>query len=242
MKRYVRKLLRSAGIDVRRFVPGASPVAQLIAVIRQLGTDLILDVGANAGQFGQEMRSGGYAGQMVSFEPLFDAHSLLLGVSRRDSRWHIHKRCAVGAENAEIEINVAQNSVSSSVLPMLELHEAAAPGSAYRTKERVPLRTLDSVARGYVDEARSTFLKIDTQGYEWQVLDGAKTILPKVSGLIVEMSFAPLYAGQRLWGDLIDRLTDDGFLIWALQPEFVDPKRGRTLQMNGIFVREERMR
>jgi FkbM family methyltransferase len=84
-----------------------------------------------------------------------------------------YPRCALGDHNGEVEINIAGNSEISSILPMLESHRSAAPESAYQGKEIVLIQTLDAVAGEYLKDARAHFLTIDTQGFEWQVLDGA---------------------------------------------------------------------
>jgi hypothetical protein len=120
---------------------------------------------------------------------------------------------------------------------MLTSHSNAAPGSAYLGHESAPLITLDSVAPPYLDSVQAPFLKIDTQGCEWHVLDGALATLPKVCGVQMELSLVPLYEGQRLWRECIERLEAKGFVLWALQPVFFDPATGRTLQWDGLFFR-----
>ena len=85
----------------------------------------------------------------------------------------------------------------------MESHFSASEGSAYVGVESVPLRWLDSVAPEYLAKSRRPFLKIDTQGFEWQVLDGAVATLPKIHGILCELSLVSLYEGQRLWMDMI---------------------------------------
>ena len=229
---------KRVGLEIRKFSPRSSPVAQIVSSLKHFDIDLVFDVGANHGQFAQEIRSGGYTGRIVSFEPLSTAHLELLRTSSGDRSWDIYPRCALGDSDGEIEINVAGNSVSSSIMPMLESHRSAAPQSAYRGKETVAVKTLDALARPYLDSSRAPFLKIDTQGFEWQVLEGARTALPHIRGVLLELSLVPLYEGQHLWEEIIDRLKREGFNLWAIQPEFIDPRDGRTLQANGIFFRE----
>jgi hypothetical protein len=137
-----------------------------------------------------------------------------------------------------VEINIAGNSVSSSILPMLESHKAAAPASVYMGKETVAIQTLDAVAPQYLRNAQAPFLKIDTQGFEWEVLNGARDTLPNIRGLLLELTLSPLYGGQHLWRETIERLEAEGFSLWALQPGFTDPINGRTLQVDGMFFRE----
>jgi hypothetical protein len=79
--------------------------------------------------------------------------------------------------------------------------------------------------------------EIDTQGYEWQVLDGALDVIHNARGVLIEMSLIPLYEGQKLWQDITNRLESEGFTLWALQPAFIDPANGRTLQLDGLFFR-----
>ena len=99
------------------------------------------------------------------------------------------------------------------------------------------MNRLDAVAAQYVSNARNPFVKIDTQGFEWQVLNGAPATLARTRGLVVELSLAPLYSGQRLWRDIVDRLQLEGFALWGIQPGFMDPRDGRTLQVDAVFFR-----
>ena len=210
---------------------------QIISSLRKFKIGLILDVGANTGQFATEIRQCGYKGRIVSFEPLSSAHSVLMQASAGDPMWDAYPRCALGDHNGEVEINIAGNSESSSILPMLESHRSAAPESAYQGKEIVSIKTLDAVAGQYLKDARAPFLKIDTQGFEWHVLDGARDTLPHIKGILVELSLVPLYEGQHLWREVIARLEAEGFTLWAFKPVFSDQASGRTLQVDGIFYR-----
>lgn len=211
---------------------------QLVTSLQKFEIDLILDVGANIGQFGKEMRQCGYVGRIVSFEPLSQAHDVLLQSSEGDPMWDVCSRCALGDHNGDVEINIAGNSQSSSILPMLEAHRSAAPESKYQGKEITPVKMLDSLAGQYLKDARAPFLKIDTQGFEWQVLNGARETLPHIKGVLVELSLVPLYGGQHLWHEVIDRLEAEGFILWAFNPVFSDQAMGRTLQVDGVFFRK----
>ncbi len=237
IKRGIKRLLNEAGIEAHRFHPATSPLARLMAALRAFDVDLVIDIGANEGQFAKELRAGGFSGRIVSFEPLTAAHRRLLEESNGDLAWHVHPRCALGDRLGEVELNISGNSASSSILPMLTSHSRAAPESIYVGSELAPLMTLDSVASPYLDGAQAPFLKIDTQGYEWHVLDGALATLPTIRGIHMELSLVPLYEGQRLWRECIERLEAEGFVLWGLQPMFYDPATGRTLQWDGLFFR-----
>lgn len=234
----IRGILRNVlGLEVRRLKSISTPEAQMAASLRKFDIDLVLDVGANTGQFASDLRYCGYTGRIVSFEPLSQAHAGLMRNSAGDPLWEASPRCALGDQEGEIEINIAGNSESSSILPMLELHRSSAPEAIYQGKEVAPIKTLDVVAGQYLKDARAPFLKIDTQGFEWQVLDGARDTLPHIKGISVELSFVPLYEGQCLWREVIDRLEAAGFTLWSFKPAFTDFSQGRTLQVDGIFYR-----
>ena len=149
-KSVLKRTLGSVGWDLRRLSPASNPAAQLVAAMEHIQADTVFDIGANTGQFAEELRSVGFAGTIISFDPLSAAHAQLVTASARDPAWVVHPRCAVGDEDGEIEINIAGNSVSSSVLPMLDAHSSAAAGSAYISSERTPLVRLDSVAGQYL--------------------------------------------------------------------------------------------
>ena len=201
------------------------------------GVNLVLDVGANSGQFGGFIRGAGFRGRIVSFEPLSEARKLLAAEARGDPLWEVAPQMALGSEDGEIEIFVAENSFSSSVLPMLRAHAFAAPGSAYVGKESVPLRRLDAVGSVYLSPDSVLFLKIDTQGYEDRVMQGAPDLLRRAVGLEIEMSLVPLYEGQRMYTDLDAQLRTMGFALWSVAPEFVEPSSGRILQVNATYFR-----
>ena len=144
---------------------------------------------------------------------------------------------AIGEENGEIEIQIAGNSHSSSVLDMLDTHVRAAPDSKYIGKEKVALRTLDSIAPNYMDSNSIAFIKIDTQGYETQVMNGAKKLMSQIVGLQVEISLVPLYKGQCLFDEMLKKLKNDGFELWSISTVFSDPNTAQLLQVDATFFR-----
>lgn len=234
----IRQAANRLGIDIRRHHPEISDMGRLSLMLANHKIDLVFDVGANTGQFARSLRKAGYTQQMISFEPLSIPHAQLLQASRNDSKWDIAPRAAIGDRDGEIEIHIAGNSVSSSALEMLDSHADAAPGSAYIGSERVPLSQLDTLACNYLKPGTRLFVKIDTQGYEDRVLDGATEILSEAHGLQLELSLVPLYQGQKLFDDLVERLHMLGFSIWAIWPGFCDPHTGRMLQVDATFFRD----
>ena len=237
MKKVIKRLIHRLGYVLERLNVNSRSDFQLFQSLKKFEIDLVLDIGANEGQFASEIRSVGYKGQIVSFEPLSEAHRKITQAAIWDEAWTIHPRSAIGDYDGDVEINISGNSVSSSVLPMTEAHSSAAQNSAYVGSEKVPITRLDSIAADYISASDKYFIKIDTQGFEWQVLDGAAETLNNAKGILCEMSLVPLYEGQKLWLEMLNRFETAGFTLWAIQRGFTDPRDGRSLQINAILYR-----
>jgi len=236
-KRLVHASLARSGY---RLMPLAmsSPDASMQALLREHGIDLVFDVGANAGQFASYLLGLGYAGRIVSFEPLPDAHAALVARSRGHPAWVVEERCCLGEREGEVLIHVSENSVSSSILPIHPEHVAIAREAGYVGVEKAPMRTLDAIAPRHLEGSRAALLKIDVQGYEEQVLRGASETLRRVRGLQVELSLRPVYEGQTLFLPMLEWITSLGFAPYRFCDTFVDPRTGQWLQCDGLFFRE----
>lgn len=210
---------------------------RLTDFLLQYGVDLVLDVGANRGQFAIELRRGGYSGRIISFEPLVVAHAKLVVAAAGDEQWAVAERCALGDHEGTSVLNIAGNSESSSLLPMLEAHSDAAPASRYIDTGSVPLHRLDGLVLSDVAAAERPFLKLDVQGMEQSVLDGAPEILQRLIGAQVELDLIPLYEGAPLIEEVIASMRERGFSLVFLRPGFTDRRTGHVLQADGIFFR-----
>ncbi|GCA89702.1 FkbM family methyltransferase [Microcystis aeruginosa] len=238
IKKSLRKLFRKLGFEVKRYNLNTSQVALMERLLKYHQIELIFDVGANCGQYASFLRDCCYRGKIVSFEPLSTAYSQLLTLSKKDNLWEIAPRSALGDQEGEITINIAGNSQSSSVLSMLDSHLQADPESAYCGSEIVQLRRLDTLAKDYITEGtQSIFLKIDVQGFEKQVIEGAVQILPLVKGIQIEMSLVPLYDQQILFEDMLEFMKEIGYDLYTIIPNFADKQTGRLLQIDGIFFK-----
>jgi FkbM family methyltransferase len=225
----------------RRFDLVAEPYpVRIAATLEHLGATTVLDVGANIGQYASALRASGYHGSIVSCEPLSEAFAHLRRRAAHDSAWQV-RRTAVGSEVGSAEINVAANSFSSSLLEMTDAHTSAAPGSETVAAETVPVTTVAELAGELELDPDRTLLKIDTQGYEAPVLDGAGPLVGRLAAISLELSFVPLYAGQQLFDDLVDRLRAADYVLYAIEGGFGDRRTGRMLQCDGLFVRADRV-
>jgi FkbM family methyltransferase len=233
IKNVIQERLRLLGWEIRSYE--LPEMAQLTKYLRIHEVTCVLDVGANAGQFGSELRATGYSGKIISFEPQSKAYARLTAMAATDPLWTIAPRCAVGAASGEIEMNISDNSVSSSALPILEAHTGSAPASRYVSKETAPVIRLDDC--DLIPRGARLFLKIDTQGFEQHVIDGAPELIKLARGIQMEMSLAPLYEGQADFMGLMDQMQKAGFDLWALNPGFADRGTGRLLQADSTFFR-----
>lgn len=236
MKRILQNLFAAAGYDIYKRDVRFHPELCAARMAERQGIRIILDVGANVGQYASELRQWGYRGEIVSFEPLSKAHDTLSQAATGDPLWKVAPRCAVGASRSSSVINVSANSVSSSMLPMNATHERAAPNSKYEGREEVEVRTLDDLIGEVCDPAGPFFLKIDTQGYEKAVLEGALQTLARCAAVQMEMSLVRLYEGGFLFHEGIDRMRDLGFRVFAIYPGFSDRVTGENFQVDAVFV------
>lgn len=233
-----KKLARKFGIELKRFNPATSEEARIQYLFDHYQIDCVLDVGANIGQYARYLRQCDYSGQIVSFEPLSKAYNQLKSSSKKDALWQVAPPVAIGNQDGEIEINISGNSEASSVLKILDSHLDISSECACVDTEIVKLNKLNTVAKSYVDKANSVYLKIDVQGYELQVLEGASQILPKVNGIQLELSLTQLYEDQPLWNEVLEKMNQLNYELYAIVPVFTDMKTGKLLQMDGIFCKK----
>lgn len=235
-KEMVRSLVHLSGYEVMSLSRAQGDRRCVAAILQEQNINVVLDVGANVGQFARWIRDAGYTGKIVSFEPLSDAHQKLSQMAKRDSQWIVAPRMALGSVLGSIDIHVARNGVSSSILPMLAAHKDAAPDSSYVETQSVVLNRLDDVYS--LSQEDRLLLKVDVQGYEKAVLDGSVRLLKNCRAVIIEMSLVPLYEGQSLAIELWTHLISVGLQACYFNPGFRDPRSGRMLQMDGVFVRQ----
>lgn len=145
---------------------------------------------------------------------------------------------AIGDYDGEIEINVSSNSYSSSVLDIKDIHVDAAPGSKYIDKELVKVRKLDSlIGKALPANFPNTFLKMDVQGFERNVLNGANNLLKMLTGIQSELALVPLYEKQILYDEFMSIMQEDKFITHAIFPGFMNKNTGQLLQFDGIFIK-----
>lgn len=240
LKDLLKKTLESLGYALVRYDPRYHPDARERRLVEDLAPTLVLDVGANEGEYGSELRARGFRGRLVSFEPRAEAFARLQARAQGDPLWEIHQ-CGLAATEGESVIHVSGNRASSSLLPMADLHTQALPGSGSVREETIRLRTLDSLLPELkLTAADKVLLKIDVQGYEGAVLDGGAATLARADAVYLELSLQPLYEGAPLMEELMTRLRRAGFAPVGLAPTFSSDATCHLLQVDGFFLRTAR--
>jgi FkbM family methyltransferase len=234
----LQRLARRLGYDLTLRRKARPHEAQLVAVLERFAVSCVLDVGANVGQYALMLRDWGFGGRIVSFEPLADAHVTLARRAAADTGWQVAPRMAIGDRDGEVELEVSAESDMSSILPQTELLRQISPSSTVLRRERVPLARLESAAQPYLAPEDRIFLKIDTQGFELQVLAGTGSLMARLCGLQLEMSLVPCYQGEVGFRAMLDRLAAAGFEPYLFIPGYFERKLGRQLQLDGVFMRE----
>ena len=224
---WVRKCVRARGFDIVWYRP-------LNRLLAHHGINVVLDVGANQGQYATELRRQDYRGRIVSFEPQPDVFALLQQRARGDEQWQT-VNIGLGDQDTELEMNIFAVSDYGSLLQPL----AGATTPPIVARRRVPVRRLDASWKDYCRPGEKVFLKLDVQGYEKKVLEGAAGCLDQIVGIQMEMSMSsPLYVGQPGWEEMVQFMRSKGFILWKVEKGTWDPQTGRETELDGIFFRE----
>jgi len=236
-KASIKKALRSVGFELQRFDPEGSFAKRRQRLLESEQVDLVIDVGAHAGEYAGSLRHGGYGGRILSFEPQAEMFGRLREASNADPLWDC-RNSAVGASPGTTTLHVSGNEgFSSSIRPMATIHEEAAPESSYVGSEKVDIVTLDEEIAEAAGRPDRLMLKADTQGHEPEVLAGARTTLGRCRLVELELALVELYKGQALFAELVAQMLDHGFLLADVEPGFQDPRTSQLLQVDGLFVR-----
>jgi FkbM family methyltransferase len=189
--------------------------ARTMQLIRTLDINLVLDVGANRGFWSQHLRMSGYRGQIVSFEPIAGNAGAIEAKRKGDPSW-LAMRCALGSEDGAADFNVVLSGVADETV--LSSFLAIRNQNARTTIEQVDVKRLESLwplLSGLVPDPR-IFLKMDTQGFDPQVIAGAGAVLDHVRLLQSEISVEPLYDGMTHYTDALRGYEALGFRLMDL--------------------------
>lgn len=204
----------------------------LLQNLEPRGIKTFIDVGSNRGQFALAARQH-FPGAMIHcFEPLEKPVQTLRKVFQHDQQVNINA-VAVGAKPGQNTMHVSLRDDSSSILPISDLQSTIFPGTGEKETIPVTIQPLEAILSSSEIEQPS-FLKIDVQGYEAEVLAGCISVLPMISLVYVECSFVPLYTGQALASEIITFLQSHGFSLSGIYNLCYD-RSGNSIQGDFLF-------
>jgi FkbM family methyltransferase len=234
MIRLVQGLLHRAGAHLARYPLRSEYENVLHDFLAGFGVGCVLDVGANVGRFGLALRRLGYGGRIDSFEPVAATYERLRERAAADPRWTAH-RMALGAADGEAEMRTFPGHENATLSRLGDFAREWLP-SALKEEgaETVAVRRLDSLlADGTVRLDAPAFLKVDAEGYDWQVVEGAGARIDGFVGLQMEMMVQPMWPDTPPLGASVTRLAEMGFEPVAFS--VANRARFSAIVIDGLF-------
>jgi FkbM family methyltransferase len=232
IKSILQSFLNSFGYKIQRQVPVIYEQSNILCMASNC--NLLFDIGANTGQYAEVMFKTGFLGKIVSVEPQLSAHKNLLNKSKGNPNWIVTNRCVLGELDREIvSLYVSDNSVSSSLLKKSDvLNTFSQVGS-----ENVPMYKFDTLFESDYN-SELFFLKLDTQGYEFNILKGCEKALEFCVGIQFEASLLGVYIDSGDYLEILNWLREKEFEFYDCLPESRN-STGRLLEMDILMINKK---
>ena len=236
----LRDRMQSYHLQMLRYI-GEEHIAW---VLRELDVNVVLDVGANRGQFAKRLRRDGYTGRIVSFEPVPHIADDLDKAAADDRDWHV-LRHALGERDGltQMNVGVGQGRLSS-LLPASEFGRSWSSRIDAGSPVSVSVRRLDGLFEetvAGVAEPR-VYLKLDTQGYDLKAFAGAGERVADLVGMQSEVSLVPLYEGMPHLTEQLSTYQAAGFELTGMFPVIVDRSTMRVIEFDAVMIRTSAVR
>jgi FkbM family methyltransferase len=238
LKRPITRLLNAAGLDVRWHVP--RPPHALSTLLELYKVQTVFDVGANSGMSGEYLRNIGFRGEIVSFEPVRQLFEQLERRARADPHWHC-ENIGLGDSEGELVMRVSgEHGGASSFLRMTDHIPMHAPELRVVREEQVAVSTVDAVVERYYPRGDRLFLKLDVQGYEKQVLEGARRSIARIVGIRVEVSVVQSYHGEPLMCEMLQYVCSLGYRLTSIEPAWSNPATQEVYEFDATLFRPDK--
>lgn len=242
LKDAIRLAASRAGLVVDRWPPRGSLERALEELMGRYEVDSVVDVGANEGQWASSVRRIGYAGPLLSLEPVSETYSRLSSRASSDRMWTTLQVAASDAP-AELTINVPEatgmasfREIDGELIDSYANAEEVRRLSTTRRRETVQAVTLDSLDV----PGERVLLKSDTQGYDLEVFTGASKLLRRTVILQCELAVLPFYRDMsNRWLDIIEWALAQGFDLAGVFKVATDAF-GRQVEIDAVFVNAAR--
>jgi FkbM family methyltransferase len=232
VKQLIKWYLRRRGLQIIPVANGPS----VTDFIRDRNIGTVIDVGANIGQFGRNLRKEGYKGTIMSFEPVRAMAAILKQTAADDPGWTVFN-LGLGETAERKDINITSATEFSSLLGSTDAAHAWGGMAAVQQVETIEIQRLDNVLPDVPDNA---FLKIDTQGYEKQVLMGATRTLRQLAGVLLELPIIQLYQDNWSLQEALAFMHQAGFVPAQIHPVSFFPNDPMSLvEVDCVFRRRD---
>lgn len=238
IKEIIKRAAKGASLDIRWYSDRNIFQKRLVRFCQDLRLDLLVDVGANRGQFAKSHYEHGFDGTIVSFEPIPKAYEMLKTAAEKSGRdWRIAPRIALSSVKGIAKLTIAENSASSSLLEFSDRLEACIPIAKAVDEITVNTDRLDQVVPELGFNDRRMAIKIDTQGSELSVLEGCEGIENSIALIVIEASIGRLYVGQPSYYEIDEFLRNKGWGLVDIEPGYRDPKTLRLMEYDAVYAK-----
>jgi FkbM family methyltransferase len=214
-----RKIARLLGYELTRRIKHPNLNAHIHNLIKHYDINLVLDVGANNGQFAQMLRAEGFDGLIHSFEPVSETYKKLQQASSADANWQVHQ-LALGDSCGTADVNVTEGSEFSSLLNPNAFGEREFNAIKVAYTEEVSISMVDKFIEEQLESPGDyrILLKMDTQGFDLKVFAGARKYMAQICCLLSEISFLQIYDEMPDYKGSLTVFEEQGFRVSGLFP------------------------
>lgn len=237
IRNLVKRLLRFGDPFPRQWVCGYLEWSHIKRLLQIYSINCVLDVGANHGQFAENLRRIGYWGRICSFEPISHEFERMARHFSHDRNWRGFP-IALGNKNGEqiLHVPTASTAMSSFLKPK--------DASWQLAEISVPIRKLDDIFEETISgiQQPNVMLKIDTQGYDLEVVKGGANCIARVTCLQSEVAITPIYDGAPTYLHVLAEYEKLGFQLAGFAEASRQEASASLVEANCLLVRRERAR
>ena len=219
--------------------------SHLSVVLKKFNINVVFDVGANVGQYALFLRKLGYRGRIISFEPVSSTFAILQNESLTDALWTAFN-IGLGSESREMKINVFQSSVMASFLNANEFGSRTYGNNMeVESYETISVKTLDSFIqenKGLINKEDRVLLKMDTQGFDVEVFQGASESLRQIEILQSEIPLKPIYEGMANYHEILKEYENHHYELSGIYPVSRDPNSYGLIEVDCVLIKNHQER
>ena len=236
LKSFIKKILITRGSVIKPYNEYEEKLEKVkYNWLLNQNINTVIDIGASDGGYAMKVRNLFPHAKIFSFEPIPESYKKLNDKFKSDENFKAFN-IAVGNTTGKSEFYQNNYVGSSSFLEMSTLHIDAYPYTKDCSKIEVNVDKLDNIIKAN-ELVPNVILKIDVQGYEKYVLEGAEDLLKNIKIIFTEVSFNSLYKSQWLFNEIIDFLKERGFIIGGIENISQSLQDGTFLQADVFFIR-----